>query len=99
MCIRDSSDCAPEFARDVFASQEIGVLPRLVHSRFGLHVVEVCAREAGVLPDWQQARPAVAQALHQQTWVSALHQYLQMLAGQSEVVGVRINAADSPLVQ
>src|SRR5256885_8232333 len=48
------SDCAPEFARDVFASQEIGVLPRLVHSRFGLHVVEVCAREAGVLPDWQQ---------------------------------------------
>lgn len=93
------SDCAPEFARDVFASQEIGVLPRLVHSRFGLHVVEVCAREAGVLPDWQQARPAVAQALHQQTWVSALHQYLQMLAGQSEVVGVRIAAADSPLVQ
>lgn len=93
------SDCAPEFARDVFASQEIGVLPRLVHSRFGLHVVEVCAREAGVLPDWQQARPAVAQALHQQTWVSALHQYLQLLAGQSEVVGVRIAAADSPLVQ
>lgn len=93
------SDCAPEFARDVFASQEIGVLPRLVHSRFGLHVVEVCAREAGVLPDWQQLRPAVAQALHQQTWVSALNQYLQLLAGKAQVVGVRIATADSPLVQ
>jgi peptidyl-prolyl cis-trans isomerase C len=93
------ADCAPEFARDVFASQEIGVLPRLVHSRFGLHVVEVCAREAGVLPDWQQLRPAVAQALHQQTWVSALNQYLQLLAGKAQVVGVRIDAADSPLVQ
>ena len=94
-----TEDCAPEFAREIFGMPEVGVLARLVHSRFGLHVVEVCAREAGVLPDWQQARPAVAQALHQQTWVSALHQYLQLLAGQSEVVGVRINAADSPLVQ
>lgn len=92
-------DCAPEFARDVFASQEIGVLPRLVHSRFGLHVVEVCAREAGELPDWAQVLPAVAQALHQQTWLSALHQYLQLLAGQAQVVGVRIDAADSPLVR
>ena len=40
-------DCAPEFAREVFAGPEIGVLPRLVHSRFGLHVVEVQARGAG----------------------------------------------------
>ncbi|MGL6109749.1 MAG: peptidylprolyl isomerase, partial [Rubrivivax sp.] len=33
-------DCAPELARELFAGPEIGVLPRLVHSRFGLHVVE-----------------------------------------------------------
>src|SRR5690606_23445156 len=32
-------DCAPEFAREVFGAQEVGVLARLVHSRFGLHVV------------------------------------------------------------
>ena len=28
---------------------EVGVLPRLVHSRFGLHVVEVLARHQGSL--------------------------------------------------
>jgi peptidyl-prolyl cis-trans isomerase C len=33
-------DCAPEFGREIFGKPEVGVLPRLVHSRFGLHVVE-----------------------------------------------------------
>ncbi len=42
------ADCAPEFARELFGHVEVGVLPRLVHSRFGLHVVEVLEREPGV---------------------------------------------------
>jgi peptidyl-prolyl cis-trans isomerase C len=92
-------DCAPEFAREVFASKEIGVLPRLVHSRFGLHVVQICERKDGVMPAWHEVQPAVTQALRQQTWISALQQYLQLLAGQAELVGVQLEAADSPLVQ
>ena len=43
------TDCAPEFARELFEHAEVGVLPRLIHSRFGLHVVEVLAREPGIL--------------------------------------------------
>jgi peptidyl-prolyl cis-trans isomerase C len=92
-------DCAPEFARELFAGAEIGVLPRLVHSRFGLHVVEVCAREAGQTPDFEAVRGAVALALRQQTFVSALRQYLQLLAGSAEVVGVDLDSAHTPLVQ
>ena len=42
-----AEDCAPEFAREIFGQTEVGVLPRLVRSRFGLHVVEVLAREPG----------------------------------------------------
>jgi peptidyl-prolyl cis-trans isomerase C len=42
-----TEDCAPEFAREIFGQPEVGVLPRLVRTRFGLHVVEVLAREAG----------------------------------------------------
>ena len=45
-----TDDCAPEFAREIFGKPEVGVLPRLVHSRFGLHVVEVLARRAGPGP-------------------------------------------------
>jgi len=92
-------DLAPEFAREVFAGAEIGVLPRLVHSRFGLHVVEVQEREAGRAPKFEAVRGAVALALRQQSFVSALRQYLQLLAGASHIEGVALDQADTPLVQ
>jgi len=92
-------DCAPEFARELFAAPEIGVLPRLVHSRFGLHVVEVLERESGPLPDFEAVRGAVALTLRQQNFVSALRQYLQLLAGQAALQGVDLDAADTPLLQ
>jgi peptidyl-prolyl cis-trans isomerase C len=83
-----AEDCAPEFAREVFFGQaEVGVLPRLVHSRFGLHVVEVLQRESGRLPAFEEVRSTVAQSLRQQAYVTALQQYLRVL-GQ-----------DTPLVQ
>ena len=93
------ADCAPEFAREVFGSAEIGVLARLVHSRFGLHVVEVVARDPGQQPAFEDVRQAIALTLRQQTWVNALRQYLQVLAGAAVVEGVALDAADSPLVQ
>jgi peptidyl-prolyl cis-trans isomerase C len=94
-----TSDCAPEFARELFGLLEVGVLPRLVHSRFGLHVVEVLAREPGQQQPFETVRGAVAMSLRQSTYVSALRQYLQMLAGQADVVGVELEAAATPLVQ
>jgi peptidyl-prolyl cis-trans isomerase C len=42
---------------------------------------------------------AVAMALRQKTWVTALRQYLSVLAGASAVAGVDLDAADTPLVQ
>jgi peptidyl-prolyl cis-trans isomerase C len=93
------TDCAPEFARELFGHVEVGVLPRLVHSRFGLHVVEVLAREGGAAQAYEAVRGAVAMALRQQAWVTALRQCLQWLAGQAVVEGVELDAADSPLVQ
>ena len=92
-------DCAPEFARELFGANEIGVLARLVATRFGLHVVEVQEREPGALAQFEAVRAAVALRLRQQTWVSALRQYLQLLAGAGAVVGVALEGADSPLVQ
>jgi len=93
------ADCAPEFARELFGHTEVGVLPRLVHSRFGLHVVEVLAREAGVQPSFEAVHAAVAQSLRQQSFATALRQYLQLLAGQARVQGVDLDAASTPLVQ
>ena len=92
-------DCAPEFARELFGHVEVGVLPRLVHSRFGLHVVEVLEREGGVPQTYEAVRGAVAMALRQQAWVTALRQCLQLLAGQAVVEGIDLDAANTPLVQ
>ncbi|MDO9315721.1 MAG: peptidylprolyl isomerase [Burkholderiaceae bacterium] len=93
------ADCAPEFARELFGHVEVGVLPRLVHSRFGLHVVEVLEREGGAPQAFETVRGAVEMALRQQAWVTALRQCLQLLAGQAVVEGVDLDAADTPLVQ
>jgi peptidyl-prolyl cis-trans isomerase C len=95
----NASDCAPEFARELFGHTEVGVLPRLVHSRFGLHVVEVRAREPGVPQSFDTVRGAVAMSLRQLAYVTALRQYLRMLAGEADVKGVDLDAADTPLVQ
>lgn len=94
-----AADCAPEFARELFGHAEVGVLPRLVHSRFGLHVVEVLAREAGTAQPFAAVQGAVRLALRQQAWVTALRQCLQVLAGEAEVEGVALDATDTPLVQ
>ena len=93
------ADCAPEFARELFGHVEVGVLPRLVHSRFGLHVVEVLEREGGIAQSFEAVRGAVAMALRQQVFVTALRQYLSLLAGAAVLVGVELDAADTPLVQ
>ncbi|HEY9191729.1 MAG TPA: peptidylprolyl isomerase, partial [Methyloversatilis sp.] len=94
-----TDDCAPEFARELFGHVEVGVLPRLVHSRFGLHVVEVLEREAGIAQSFDTVRGAVAGTLRQQSFITALRQYLSLLAGQAVVSGIDLDRADSPLVQ
>jgi peptidyl-prolyl cis-trans isomerase C len=95
----EAADCAPEFARELFGRAEVGVLPRLVHSRFGLHVVEVLERKPGVAQPFESVRGAVAMALRQQAFVTALRQYLRVLAGEAQVEGVDLDAADTPLVR
>jgi peptidyl-prolyl cis-trans isomerase C len=44
-------------------------------------------------------RGAVANSLRQQAYVTALRQYLSVLAGEACVEGVELDASDTPLVQ
>lgn len=94
-----TSECAPEFARELFGHTDVGVLPRLVHSRFGLHVVEVLARTPGTALSFGTVHGAVSQTLQQQSYIAALRQYLQLLAASAHIEGVEIDRAESALVQ
>ena len=94
-----AADVAPELAKEIFGRAEIGVLPRLVHSRFGLHVVEVQERDRGAAQSFDAVRGAVATSLRRHTYVTALRQYLRVLAGEASIEGVDLEGANSPLVQ
>lgn len=92
-------DCAPEFGREVFGRIEIGVLPRLVHSRHGLHVVEIQERDLGRELPFEDVRESVRASLRHQSWVMALRHTVMRLADETPVEGVRMEGSDSPLVQ
>lgn len=94
-----AAECVPEFAKPVFEHAGLGVLPRLLQTRHGFHVVEVLEREAGAVPEYEAVRGAVEKTLERQGFVTALRQYLLVLAGTAAIEGVDLDGADTPLVQ
>jgi peptidyl-prolyl cis-trans isomerase C len=96
-------DCADEFANELFHQVEplhgIGLRPRLVHSRYGFHIVEVLEREPGRQLPYAEVKDRIAVQLAQQSRAKALHQYMQLLAGRALIEGVTLASAESPLVQ
>ena len=96
-------DCADELANELFTQKNplhgIGLRPRLVHSRYGLHIVEVLGRRQGRQATFEQVRERIASELAQQSRATSLHQYIRVLAGQARVEGIDLEAAPSPLVQ
>ncbi len=96
-------DCAPELASILFFQAEVpvglGVLPRLVHTRFGFHIIEIRERREGKPLDFADVRERVAAQLALQSRAKALHQYMGLLVGRARVEGITLKAFDSPLVQ
>lgn len=96
-------ECAPELAQAFFQDSAgmmpIGLHPRLVHSRFGLHIVEVLESNPGRQLTFEEVQERVALTLQVQSRSTALRQYMMILAGEADVRGVEIEGADSPLVQ
>jgi peptidyl-prolyl cis-trans isomerase C len=96
-------DCAPELANELFFQSDsrwgMGVHPRLVHTRFGLHIIEVLGRKKGTLPAYEEVADAIRQRLQHQSRATALRQYMRLLVGQARVEGIELEGADSPLVQ
>lgn len=96
------SDCVPELARFLFWQEggvAPGVQPRLVHTRFGLHILDVQAVQPGELAPFASVRGRIRQELSLRSRAAALRQYLQLLAGQARIEGLRMASTETPLVQ
>jgi peptidyl-prolyl cis-trans isomerase C len=96
-------DCAPELANELFHQKQsgwgMGVHPRLIHTRFGFHIIEVLGRRKGVQLEFQIVQERVAAQLALHSRAKALHQFMSLLVGQAQVEGLELESSDSPLVQ
>lgn len=96
-------DCAPELANELFHQKHsqwgMGVHPRLIHTRFGFHIIDVLSRRAGRQPAYDDVRERIDVLLAMQSRARALHQYMSLLVGEALVEGIELEGADSPLVQ
>lgn len=92
-------DTVPEFEKIVFAMPAGSIFPRLLESRFGLHIVQVARRVEGRLLPFEQIETQIANALSAARREAAWRQYLKLLVGRARIEGITLEGADSPLVQ
>lgn len=92
-------DTVPEFDEAVFAEGVRDILPKLVKTRYGFHIVAIDHRVPGEMLPFEAARPRIAERLTESVQSRALRQYVALLAGEAEIVGVDLDAAATPLVQ
>lgn len=89
----------PEFEKAVFDNWYKGVLPELVHTRHGFHIVAVDKRINGEQLPFEAVADQVADELRSATEERALNQYVRILASDAELEGVDLDTAESPLIQ
>lgn len=96
-------DCAPELANELFYQSDalggLGVHPRLVHTRFGLHIIEVLGRRKGRQLSLDEVRERIERQLAMHSRATAWRQYMLLLVGRAQVEGLVLEGADTPLVQ
>jgi peptidyl-prolyl cis-trans isomerase C len=92
-------ECVPEFERPLFEGRGQGVLPQLVNTRFGFHIIAVDQRVAGAVVPYDAVKDQIAARLYAQVQEKALEQYVRVLAAQQSVEIPGVAAAKSPLLQ
>jgi peptidyl-prolyl cis-trans isomerase C len=92
-------DSVPEFERALFDSRDIGVLPRLVNTRFGFHIVRVDRRVEGERLPFESVEADIARFLGERVRHKAIQQYVTVLASRARIEGTVLAEANGPLVQ
>lgn len=92
-------DTVPEFEKALFAAEEFKLIPRLVETRFGLHIIQLGRKIGGVVLPFDQVEGKIAEAMHKASQDHATRQYLQLMVGKAKISGIDLVGADSPLVQ
>lgn len=92
-------ECVPEFEQPVFGASSAGLLPELVRTRFGFHVVAVDRRVGGETLPFEAVKQRVAECLREGVRRKALQQYLRILSAETGLALPGVEPATSPLVR
>ncbi|MGU7776272.1 peptidylprolyl isomerase [Burkholderia sp. MR1-5-21] len=92
-------DTVPEFESALFDSDALGVLPRLVNTRYGFHIARIERRVAGEPVPFDEVQARIAAFLAERVRRNAMRQYVAILAGGARVDGIALDGANGPLVQ
>jgi len=92
-------DVAPEFGAAIFGTRQTGLLPALVRTRYGFHIVVVDQRIDGQVVPFEAVRERIAAELRETVQERALRQYVQVLAAQARVEIPGLGQPASPLVR
>ena len=88
--------CVPEFWQALIEHGQPGLLPRLVRTRFGLHIVRIARIAHGQLPPFAALHARIAQILNRQSLVRALHLYIEVLTQQQNLGYVSAESRNYP---
>jgi peptidyl-prolyl cis-trans isomerase C len=89
----------PEVETFLFELEQGQLCPVPVRSRYGFHVLEVLRRVEGKTLPFEAVQKKIADYLEERVWRQAVHQYIQLLVGSSEITGMELKGVSSPLVQ
>lgn len=91
-------DTVPEFEKAVFALPAGGLLPQVLETRHGLHIVRVTRRIEGRLLPFEQVRESIASALAAASRDTAWRQYARLLVDRADVRGIDLGGAEDDRV-
>jgi len=92
-------DTVPEFERAVFGPPAGMILPRLVETRHGLHIVRIARHVPGRRLPYAQVADRIARALALASRDTAWRQYLRILVGRARIEGIELEGSAGALVQ
>jgi peptidyl-prolyl cis-trans isomerase C len=70
-----------------------------VETPYGFHILRLDRADCGTTPPFEIARPLVEEFLRDASWRRAVAQFVSLVVGATNIEGVELNGAASPLVQ
>ncbi|WP_460873686.1 peptidylprolyl isomerase [Paralcaligenes ginsengisoli] len=92
-------ESVPEFEAAIFGTTRTGLLPGLVNSRYGFHIVLVERRIPGTPLPYESVRESIGLYLSEHVRHKSIQQYLTLLVSGADVTGITLDVRPGPLLQ